>query len=118
MTYEERLDAIAEEKNEQKQIEKHFEDLNREMLEQQLSDALTRIEDIKANCDFALEGKDVEIMELKKQIEKMKEVIAELIAITDKEICKECDCGIHCSECNVNHAQTYANYFLNGELEE
>ena len=79
---------------------------------------LAGAEEVKADCDFALEGKDVEIMELKKQIEKMKEVIAELIAITDKEICKECDCGIHCSECNVNHAQTCANHFLNGELKE
>ena len=60
----------------------------------------------------------IENEQLKKQIEKMKEVIAELIAITDKEICKECDCGIHCSECNINHAQTYANHFLNGELKE
>ena len=45
MTYEERAEAIAEEKNEHRQVEKHFEELNRERLEEQLSDALTRLED-------------------------------------------------------------------------
>ena len=68
MTYEERCEVIAEEKNEHRQVEKHFEDLNRKRLEEQLSDALTRIEEVKADCDFALEGKDVEIKELKAQI--------------------------------------------------
>lgn len=57
--------------------------------------------------------KDKRITELEAQIEKMKEVISELIAITDKDICKDCDGGIHCSECYVNHAQTYANHFIN-----
>ncbi len=32
-----------------------------------------QIADIKANCDLAIEGRDVKIMELEKQIEKMKE---------------------------------------------
>ena len=31
-----------------------------------------KIADIKANCDLALEGRDVKIMELEQQIEKMK----------------------------------------------
>ena len=31
-----------------------------------------KIADIKANCDLAIEGRDVKIMELTKQIEKMK----------------------------------------------
>ena len=35
-------------------------------------DLTDKIADIKANCDFALEGKDVEIMELKAQIEKIR----------------------------------------------
>ena len=54
------------------------------------------------------------VNELEAQIEKMKECIGELIAITDKEICNECDGCIHCSDCEVNHAQTYAHHFLNG----
>lgn len=51
--------------------------------------------------------------QLREQIKEMKEVISELIAITDEDICKECDGGIHCSECYVNHAQTYASHFIN-----
>jgi chromosome segregation ATPase len=31
-----------------------------------------KIADIKANCDLAIEGRDIKIMELKQQIEKMK----------------------------------------------
>ena len=31
-----------------------------------------KIADIKANCDLAIEGRDVKIMELEQQIEKMK----------------------------------------------
>ena len=31
-----------------------------------------KIADIKANCDLAIEGRDVKIIELEKQIEKMK----------------------------------------------
>ena len=31
-----------------------------------------KIADIKANCDLAIEGRDVKIMELKQRIEKMK----------------------------------------------
>ena len=65
-----------------------------------------------------INGQDVKIADLEKQIEKMKESIKELITITDKEICKECDGCIHCSDCEVNHAQTYANHFLNDELKE
>ena len=81
MTYEGRLDAIAEEKNEQKQIEKHFEDLNRERLEEQLSDALTRLEDTLSENE-----------QLKAQIEKM------------KMCCENCD--FNCqekSECLANN---------------
>lgn len=31
-----------------------------------------KIADIKANCDLAIEGRDIKIMELEQQIEKMK----------------------------------------------
>lgn len=72
MTYEERQEAIAEEKNEHKQVERHFEDLYRERLEEQLSDALTQLEEVKANADYQIEGRELEIKELREQIEKMK----------------------------------------------
>ena len=70
MTYEERAEAIAEEKNEHRQIVKHFEDLNREQLEEQLSDALTQLEEVKANADYQIEGRELEIKELKEKHER------------------------------------------------
>ena len=82
MTYEERAEAIAEEKNEQKQIEKHFEKLNRERLEEQLSDALSEnaelktqnewLEDCKSELAEFLGKANDRIAGLEQQIEKMK----------------------------------------------
>lgn len=40
--------------------------------EQYIRELENKIADIKANCDLAIEGRDVKIMELEKQIEKMK----------------------------------------------
>ena len=40
------------------------------------------------------------------------EIIGELQGILDKDICKDCDGGLHCSECYVNHAITTAGTFL------
>ena len=37
------------------------------------------IEELKTNCDFALEGKDVEIMELKQKLDRAKFYIEELM---------------------------------------
>lgn len=75
MTYEEKCEAIAEEKNEHQQVVKHFEDLNRERLEEQLSDALTRLEDVKANADYQIEGRDIKIRELEQENNKLLDVI-------------------------------------------
>ena len=36
------------------------------------TDLKAQIADIKANCDLAIEGRDIKIKELEKQIEKMK----------------------------------------------
>lgn len=41
-------------------------------LEKEKEQLKEQIADIKANCDLAIEGRDVKIMELEQQIEKMK----------------------------------------------
>ena len=39
---------------------------------EKVSDLENQIADIKANCDLAIEGRDIKITELEQQIEKMK----------------------------------------------
>ena len=46
------------------------------------------------------------------KLERAREIIGELQGILDKDICKDCDGGLHCSECYVNHAITTAGTFL------
>jgi predicted RNase H-like nuclease (RuvC/YqgF family) len=40
--------------------------------EKRIEELENKIADIKANCDLAIEGRDIKIKELKQQIEKMK----------------------------------------------
>ena len=40
--------------------------------ENRITDLENQIADIKANCDLAIEGRDIKIKELEQQIEKMK----------------------------------------------
>ena len=75
-------------------VNAHNEGFNRSYAKAQ-AELENKIADIKANCDLAIEGRDVKIKELKQQIEKMK-------------CCWNCKYGENkegkepCSSCNKN----------------
>jgi len=75
---------------------KHLVELERENAD------LRTVRDARAKC----------MSEDKDALEKAREIIGELQGILDKDICKDCDGGLHCSECYVNHAITTAGTFL------
>lgn len=75
----------------------------------------------KENADLKRDNEDLIFIrnqnakymcEDKERLTKAREIIGELQGILDKDICKDCDGGLHCSECYVNHAITTAGTFL------
>lgn len=72
-------------------------------------DLTDKIADIKANCDFALEGKDVEIMELKERNAELKEhhkKVCEELTNTHRNLREQIEKMKCCTNCK-HYAKTY-----------
>ncbi len=68
---EDRIRELWNEKEDWKSDHEHNLELMKG-LNKRIADLENKIADIKANCDFAIEGRDIKIMELEQQINEMK----------------------------------------------
>ena len=78
--------------------------------EKRIEELENKIADIKANCDLAIEGKDVKIMELEQQISKTKDLQEELEK-QNKELKEQIEKMKRCANCKKGNC-SYSSFSI------